>query len=1209
MPSSHHSASSSSQSRNADGSVQSQNHPESLRSLARIEVDNRFSFKSYVAAADTLLEKAEAADQQGMLEEAFVNYLKAVAVTQKLRSHKDYSNEEGSNSGNWKAYKALVQRSYHTVERTNRIEEVLLDREKRVSDALREQQRHAPSSSSHGSASAASSIVKPMVVSPPPHLTGAADYEADSEILSLSDRLKSLRTSGMHGSLVSAKRMNDSLGGGLQNVNLPGVINEHDAESGGSGEAHEDSNGSSYPLGRSPLPRPPHYADGTSTSSSPAQASMPTLPDLHHAQQSYPSLDEFERDSRFPRAPSHAVTDDPAAAALAASVPSRPLPAPPTAPDSSLRSSVPQPFPDRPRAPQAGVAYAAASAISSASNGRRDSDPRRAPLPPPAGPAGPRLAPGGSRSELNGSGVGSKPSLPLSNVVTVEQLWTYLNPGFESVTDSKTGKQRIEKRQGLNILLLDLRSRDEYEAGRIKGPQGEVLCLEPITLREGMSSTDIEEKLVLSPSAEQQAFASRHAFDLVVLYDRNSRTFGAPTSGPSKYASIPTPTTMLSQQSKAAAEKLAIVMRAIYENEFQKPLKHSPVLLMGGYEAWAKEITRSAPDAQSSSSTARESKMDDLKRSRRDARIMPGDETITGSDEIQGQPISNGSSTPSTSAHAVNGFVPPSMPAKVYHHVNSPSHPQAPASIYPTPPQNTLARTRSDDYFYNAQPSIPYSSAQHGAVSPAHGAAGARSSFDYPQLHATGHQNPQLPPAAASASGAPAPSRMPMTHSSSYSNGVRASFSNDSAGRRNGLLPSNGPGSGGAHGYPVMPSSAGPVTVRSLVDEKRIGLTGLKNLGNSCYMNATLQCLSATTSVTEFFLDNRYKKAVNRSNPLGTQGVLAEAFAHLARVMWSEAYDFVSPVTFREAITRFAPTFRGYEQHDSQEFLTFLLDGLHEDLNYVISKPPAVEMTPAREAELESLPQQIASAKEWAIYKQRNDSLIVNWFQGQFRNKMTCLTCGKTSTTYNAFMYLSLPLPSGRGYSRVSLFECLDAFVRQEVLDKADAWFCPQCKKPRRATKKLSISRLPSILLIHLKRFSFKGPFTDKIETHVTFPHQELDLGRYMPTPLPPNSKEVVAAAQAGIPISKSQQPPYIYDLFGVTHHFGNLTSGHYTASIRNVGEWWYCDDSKISKGDERQINSNSPYVLWFRRRVQTRPSASSNGGPGLGSMGQPGAP
>ncbi|CAD6890709.1 unnamed protein product [Tilletia controversa] len=1149
------------------------NHPESLRQQAKIDIDQRFSFKSYVSAADSLLEKAEAAERQGHLEEAFVNYLKAIAVTQKLRGHKEHPVEESTKSHNWSAFKALVQRSYHTVERTNRIESVLLDREKRISELLREQQKKTSTSSSSRTAQPAT--LPTMIGSPT--IEGPTDQGVDAELSSLSERLNSLHHSGMAGSLVNARRMSDAIGGGIQNINLRSTPEER-----GNGAARDELNGSSYAPARGPLPRPPaQYAADAFPSS--AKGDLPSIEDVEH---SYPSLDEFERDARFPQAPKHFVTDDPAAAALAASVPIRPLPVPPSAPDSSSpRGSVPQPFPDRPR-PQSISQQQDLHA-----RARQGSDPRRGPLPPPAGPAVARVAPASSSG-----GVGPKPSLPLSNGVTVEQLWTYLNPGFESVTDPKTGKHRIEKRQGLQILLLDVRSRDEFEAGRIQGPQGEGVCLDPITLREGMSSEDLEEKLVLSPTAEQQAFAHRHSYDLIVLYDRSSRSFGAPSNGPSKFASMPTPTTMLSQQSKAAADKLAIVMRAIYENEFLKPLKHSPVLLVGGYDAWSKEITRSAPESRSSSN-AREAKMDDVKRSRRDARVVPGENAVSGRDT----PLSPQSSaaTPGDAngagASGANGFVPPSMPARAYHHVSSPSHPQSPASIYPSPPQNTLSRTRSDDYFFAAgQTGVPLAGPHGRAL--AHMAAGTRSSFDYPQIHAN-HPSPQLPPAAASASGAPSRMPAPITHpsssssSSTYSNGVRSSFSNDSAGRRNGLLPHET-----AHGYPVMPGAGAMPVVRSMVDDKRIGLTGLKNLGNSCYMNATLQCLSATVPLADFFLDGRYKKAINRSNPLGTQGVLAEAFAQLIRVMWSELYDFVSPVTFREAITRFAPAFRGYEQHDSQEFLIFLLDGLHEDLNYVIQKPPAVEMSPAREAELESLPQQIASAKEWAIYKQRNDSLIVNWFQGQFRNVMTCMTCGKTSTTYNAFMYLSLPLPSGRNYSRVSLYDCLDAFVRQEVLEKADAWFCPQCKKPRKATKKLSISRLPAILLIHLKRFSFKGPFTDKIETQVTFPLTELDLTRYMPPPLPPG------AGLEGGPVSKSQQPPYVYDLHGVTHHFGSLNAGHYTASVRNCGQWWYFDDSRLTKSDERQINSNSPYVLWFRRRTHTRAGSQPPNGGGDGS-------
>jgi ubiquitin carboxyl-terminal hydrolase 8 len=96
----------------------------------------------------------------------------------------------------------------------------------------------------------------------------------------------------------------------------------------------------------------------------------------------------------------------------------------------------------------------------------------------------------------------------------------------------------------------------------------------------------------------------------------------------------------------------------------------------------------------------------------------------------------------------------------------------------------------------------------------------------------------------------------------------------------------------------------------------------------------------------------------------------------------------------QKTICNYAAQFGGSDQHDSQEFLTFLLDGLHEDLNRVLHKPHH-ETTPEREAELEKLPQQIASEQEWTIYRMRNNSLIVDFFQGQFRNRLECLTCHK----------------------------------------------------------------------------------------------------------------------------------------------------------------------------------------------------------------------
>lgn len=101
---------------------------------------------------------------------------------------------------------------------------------------------------------------------------------------------------------------------------------------------------------------------------------------------------------------------------------------------------------------------------------------------------------------------------------------------------------------------------------------------------------------------------------------------------------------------------------------------------------------------------------------------------------------------------------------------------------------------------------------------------------------------------------------------------------------------------------------------------------------------------------------------------------------------------------------------------------------------------------------------------------------------------------------------------------------------------------CPHCKTLRKATKRLSLSRLPPVLLIHLKRFSAKGPFTDKVETFVEFPLKALDLTNYMPPPLPPGASSMSSLSPDD---PRCQLPPYRYDLYGVTNHFGTLSTGH----------------------------------------------------------------
>ena len=155
----------------------------------------------------------------------------------------------------------------------------------------------------------------------------------------------------------------------------------------------------------------------------------------------------------------------------------------------------------------------------------------------------------------------------------------------------------------------------------------------------------------------------------------------------------------------------------------------------------------------------------------------------------------------------------------------------------------------------------------------------------------------------------------------------------------------------------------------------------------------------------EYFACDNYIEDINEDNPLGMRGEIARTFGEVVKSMWSGKYSYVVPRNFKTAVGRFAPQFSGYQQQDSQELLTFLLDGLHEDLNRV-KKKPYIEIKDSC-----GRPDEEVAAEAWEIYKKRNDSVILDLFHGLLKSTVVCPECPKISVTFDPFCYLSLPLP------------------------------------------------------------------------------------------------------------------------------------------------------------------------------------------------------
>uniref|UniRef100_A0A8V5H7B1 Ubiquitin carboxyl-terminal hydrolase 19 n=1 Tax=Melopsittacus undulatus TaxID=13146 RepID=A0A8V5H7B1_MELUD len=212
----------------------------------------------------------------------------------------------------------------------------------------------------------------------------------------------------------------------------------------------------------------------------------------------------------------------------------------------------------------------------------------------------------------------------------------------------------------------------------------------------------------------------------------------------------------------------------------------------------------------------------------------------------------------------------------------------------------------------------------------------------------------------------------------------------------------------------VPPMTHSPVSTESVEDDededekKKVclpGFTGLVNLGNTCFMNSVIQSLSNTRELRDYFHDRSFESEINYNNPLGTGGRLAIGFAMLLRALWKGTHHAFQPSKLKAIVASKASQFTGYAQHDAQEFMAFLLDGLHEDLNRIQNKPYTETV------DSDGRPDQVVAEEAWQRHKMRNDSFIVDLFQGQYKSKLVCPVCSKVSITFDPFLYLPVPLP------------------------------------------------------------------------------------------------------------------------------------------------------------------------------------------------------
>jgi ubiquitin C-terminal hydrolase len=393
---------------------------------------------------------------------------------------------------------------------------------------------------------------------------------------------------------------------------------------------------------------------------------------------------------------------------------------------------------------------------------------------------------------------------------------------------------------------------------------------------------------------------------------------------------------------------------------------------------------------------------------------------------------------------------------------------------------------------------------------------------------------------------------------------------------------------------------------------KSSGHCGLRNLGNTCYMNSALQCLSQVVPLTDYFLQHK-----------DIEGDVAQAYSDFIRNVWSDRKIF-EPRQIKMSVSNYAPQFTGFNQEDAHEFMTFLLNQLHIDLK-----------------------------------QQQTTSIISELFHGRVNGITTCLTCGYIKSTSNLITFIPVSLDKNRkkrqfvisfepiypniltvetgasgcvkhlirafikelqlrhklstegfferiqilsthtgqelpfetplndifdtdlkiilhkevlreshssnctNQSSFELSNCIRDFVALEIPETL--WFCKsECQRATHAAKRMNLSILPPVLIVQLRRFINENGHRRKLHTFVNFPMNDLNLSEFV----------------------VDQQTTPLYDLIAVVNHIGTtIDRGHYTTYARqltNSTAWYSFNDEHVSRIEENDVVSQDAYLLVY---------------------------
>ena len=205
---------------------------------------------------------------------------------------------------------------------------------------------------------------------------------------------------------------------------------------------------------------------------------------------------------------------------------------------------------------------------------------------------------------------------------------------------------------------------------------------------------------------------------------------------------------------------------------------------------------------------------------------------------------------------------------------------------------------------------------------------------------------------------------------------------------------------------------------------------GLDNLGNTCFMNSSLQALYAIEGFREYSLNTKSSKPIHQS--------ISKLFQTMNT---NRGQNSVDPTDFRNTFAEYKSEFGDYCQHDSQEFIRFLIDGIHEEYN---------------------------ASKDW---EDLGEDVLKRIFVGKFKSIIKCSKCENESNSLEEFWDISVALPQNK--DECHLIQCLNNYTKSEILDTDSK--CDKCKQLTKFSKRIDFQVMPLVLMIHLNKFGNNG--------------------------------------------------------------------------------------------------------------------------------------